>query len=113
MSKRVKRLFRPLVRRSLSPRTVQDIRFCSWYLSSYLPRLISASLIGRTAQVLRFGMTEAPSSLAMQIQTVNLLAPTETCRVMAKWGSDKTKNSYTPVYSALFRDSHNQTFENR
>jgi len=32
------------------------------------------------------------------------LAPTEMCRVMTKYGSDKGRlNNYTPVYSALFK----------
>jgi hypothetical protein len=39
---------------------------------------------------------------------VNLLAPTQMCRVMTKWGSDKAKNSYTPLYSALFKERYDQ-----
>lgn len=104
----MKRLFRPLVRRCLSPRTVQVLRFRYWCISSYFPRLIGSGLVRRTAEVRRFGMAPIPSSLAKQLQTVNVSAPTEMCRVMAKWGSDKAKNNYTPLYSALFRERCDQ-----
>lgn len=53
-------------------------------------------------------MARVPSFLPKQLETVNLLAPTEMCRVMAKCGSDKAKNSYTPLYSALFKERYDQ-----
>jgi SAM-dependent methyltransferase len=105
---RVKRLLRPLVRRTLSPRTVQVLRFRSWCLSSYFPRLISCRLIKRMPQVRAFGAALVPSNLAKQLESVNLLAPTKMCRVMTKCGSDKAWNKYTPLYSALFRERYNQ-----
>ncbi len=101
--KRVKRLLRPFVRRTLSPKTVRFLRFQWWYLSSYLPHLLSSRVVGSTPQVRRFGAALVPS-VAGQLQSVNVLAPTEMCRVMTKFGSDKGKNKYTPLYSALFKD---------
>lgn len=106
--KSVKRLFRPLVRRSLSSRNVQRLRFGSWYLSSYFPRMLSCSLIKHAPEVRGFGAALAPSGLASQLQRVNVFAPTKTCRVMSKWGSDKGLNNYTPLYSALFKDRYEQ-----
>ena len=106
--KRVKRLLRPVVRRSLSPRTVQYLRFRYWFFSRYLPRIISSRVIQRTADVRMFGVDQPGSYLARQLQRVNVLAPTDMCRVMAKWGSDKARNGYTPLYSALFSSRCNQ-----
>ena len=108
MMKRVKQLFRPLVHRSLSPGAVRALRFQSWYISSYLPRLISSRLVRRAAEIRRLGTAQVPSCLAKQLQTVNVLAPTRMCLVIAKWGSDKARHNYTPVYSALFRDRCDQ-----
>lgn len=112
--KRIKHLLRPVVRRTLTPRAVQVLRFRSWYLSSYLPGLIISKLARRAPDVQTFGRSQASTDLAAQIQTVNMLVPTEACRVMTKYGSDKGWHSYTPVYSALVgkrRDSALRIFE--
>jgi hypothetical protein len=106
--KRVKRLLRPLVYRTLSPRMVQSLRFLSWYLSYYIPRRLSAGFSRRAPQVRHFGATLAPS-IAERLRNVNVLAPTEMCRVMTKFGSDKGSNKYTTLYSALFNDRRGQT----
>ena len=101
----IKRLVRPLVYRTLSPRMVQSLRFRWWRLSSYFPRLVTSRFARRTPQVRGFGAAHVASDLAKQLQSVNLLAPTEMCRVMTKYGSDKGRlNNYTPVYSALFKE---------
>jgi glycosyltransferase involved in cell wall biosynthesis len=106
--KRVKRLLRPLVHQTLSPTAVRFLRFRWWYLSSYIPRLFSSRVVRRTPQVCRFGAALVPS-IAEQLQSVNLLAPTEMCRVMTKFGSDKGRsNNYTPLYWALFKGRHDQ-----
>ena len=105
--KRIKQLLRPLVRRTLTPREVQVLRFRIWFLSSYVPRLILSRLVRRTPQVQAFG-AQVASNLAKQIQTVNVVAPTEMCRVMTRWGSDKGFHAYTPVYSVLFSARRNQ-----
>jgi len=105
--KRVKRLLRPLVYRTLSPRMVQSLRFLSWYLSYYIPRLLSSGFSRRAPQVRHFGATLAPS-IAERLKNVNVLAPTEMCRVMTKFGSDKGSNKYTTLYSALFNDRRDQ-----
>jgi len=100
----IKRLVRPLVYRTLSPRMVQSLRFLWWSLSSYFPRLVTSRFAKRTPQVRGFGAAHVPSDLAKQLQSVNVLAPTKMCRVMTKYGSDKARlNNYTPLYSALFK----------
>src|SRR5438552_10511189 len=105
----IKHLVRPLVYRTLSPRMVQSLRFLWWSLSSYFPRLVTSRFARRTPQVRGFGAAHVPSDLAKQLQSVNLLAPTEMCRVMTKYGSDKGRpNNYTPLYSALFKERCDQ-----
>lgn len=106
--KRVKRLFRPVVRRTLSPRAVQALRFRFWYLSTYFPGLFISRLKRRKPDVESFGTAQVPTDLARKLGTVNVLAPTEVCRVMTKWGSDKGVNCYTTVYSALFGDRRDE-----
>lgn len=106
--KKVKRFLRPVVRRILSPRSVQLLRFRYWCLSSYFPRLLSCWLVKHKPEVRGFGTTSASSDLANKLQSVNMFAPTKMCRVMTKWGSDKASNSYTPLYSALFKERCDQ-----
>jgi|SRR5271165_4840750 len=108
-NKRVKHLLRPLVYRTLSPRMVQSLRFRWWCLSSYFPRRLTSRFVKRTAQVRGFGAALDPTSLASQLQSVNVSAPTEMCRVMTRCGSDKGRpNNYTPLYSALFKERRDQ-----
>jgi hypothetical protein len=100
----IKRLLRPLFRRTLSPRMFQFVRFRWWCLSSCFPRLVTSWFVKRTPQIRSFGAMLNPSHLAKQLQNVNVLAPTKMCRVMSKYGSDKGRaHNYTTVYSALFK----------
>ena len=94
----IKRLLRPVVSRFLSPTTVRDLRFRWWCFADYLPRLGTSHFVKRAPKVRAF----SPGSLAKQLESVNLLAPTKMCRIMSNFGSDKAKYNYTPVYSALF-----------
>ncbi len=107
MNKRVKTLLRPMVQQILSPTAVQFLRTQSWYVSSYVPRLVSSRVSERTPDVRFFGASVVPS--LKHLKSLNLLAPTTTCRVMARFGSDKASHSYTPVYSALFGERHDQS----
>jgi SAM-dependent methyltransferase len=89
---------------------VQSLRFWWWSLSSYFPRRATSLFARRTPQVRGFGPAHAASNLEKQLQNVNVLAPTDMCRVMAKYGSDKGRlNNYTPVYSALFKERREQS----
>src|SRR5215831_2699909 len=91
----IKRLVRPLVRRTLSPRIVQFIRF-RWCFSSYFPRLVTSWFVKQTPQVRGFGAVLIPAHIADELQSVNVLAPTKLCRVMTKYGSDKGRaHNYT------------------
>lgn len=114
--KSVKHLLRPAVRRILSPRTVQILRFRWWCLSSYVPGLLRSRLARRAGsrivspQVRSFGSALSPSCLMRQLENVDVLAPTEMCRVMTKHGSDKARgHNYTTVYSALFQQYRHQS----
>ena len=81
------------------------LRFRWWFLSSYLPRLVTSRLVRRTPQVRDFGAALVSLNLAKQLQSVNVLAPTDMCRVMTRCASDKGRsNNYTPLYSALFKE---------
>ena len=87
----------------------QFVRFWWWCLSSYFPRLVASRLVKRTPQVRDFGAPLASSRLAIKLQNVNLFAPTNMCRVMTKYGSDKGRMLYyTTVYSALFKERGDQ-----
>jgi SAM-dependent methyltransferase len=106
----IKRLLRPVVRRTLSPRMLRLIRFRWWYLSSYFPRLVTSWFVKRRPQIHSFGAALTPAGLATQLQRVNAWAPTKLCRVMTKYGSDKGRaHNYTTVYSALFKGRYQQT----
>ena len=102
--KPLKRFLSPLVRRTLSPRTVQVLRFRIWYVFSYLPRLLTCRLATRRLQVRGFRGAGGASLLVEKLQAINMLAPTEMCRIMARYGSDKALHSYTQLYWALFKD---------
>src|SRR5437870_4662385 len=105
----IKRVLGPLVRRTLSPRIVQFVRFRWWCLSFYFPRLGTSWFVKRTPQTRSFGAARIPPHIANQLQSVNVLAPTKVCRVMTKYGSDKGRaHNYTTVYSALFKGCYDQ-----
>jgi hypothetical protein len=105
-----------LLHQNLSPRNFQlvasilrSVRAGWWNLSSYFPRLIASRFTKQTPQVVDFGEPHRPSQLAKKLQSVNLLAPTKICRVMTKYGSDKSRpNNYTPVYAALLDERRGQ-----
>lgn len=106
MNNRIKQHLRPLMQRNLSPKTVQSLKLWSWLISSYYPRFITSKVVSRPAKIRALGGTR--SRLVEDLQRVNLMTPRETCLVMAKWGSDKARNRYTPLYSALFRERFNR-----
>src|SRR6266480_88377 len=104
-----KRRLGVLLRPVLPPRVVQFLRYGLWCALAYCPRLLTSLFAKRTPQVRGFGSAQAPSPLAKQLETVNVLAPTKMCRVMTKYGSDKGRlNYYTPIYSALFKERCDQ-----
>jgi hypothetical protein len=80
-------------------------RFWWWCLSSHCPRLVASRLVKRRSSPLVRG-TLASSHLTKRLQNVNVLAPTNVCRVMAKFGSDKTQPN-TPQY--ILRSSRTGT----
>jgi len=103
---------REILRRRVSPRSYQQIRFCWWQSSFWLPRLVASSVVRRNPRIQRGGVCE----LANQLRSINVFAPTEMCRVMTKFGSDKGHgyHNYTAIYSALLgnlRDRPLRIFE--
>lgn len=105
----VKSDFRVVLRRVVSPRMLRFARARWWYLSSYFPRVVMSLVVKRTPEVRSFSVAQTPSSLTKQLQSVNALAPTKMCRVMTKYGSDKSRlHNYTTVYSALFKGRYDQ-----
>src|SRR6266480_493712 len=71
----IKRLLRPLVRRTLSPRMLQFVRFQWWRLSSYFPRLVTSWFVKRTPQIRSSGAALTVAHLAKRLQRVNVWAP--------------------------------------
>jgi hypothetical protein len=107
---------RTSLRRALSPRAYGLVRFRWWYLSFYFPRLVISWFVNRTPEVRAFIGNNGASDLLRQLRSVNTLAPTNMCRVMTKYGSDKGHgwHNYTTVYSVLFegwRDRPLRVFE--
>jgi len=104
-----KRRLGVLLRPVLPPKLVQFLRYAFWCGSVYFPRLVTSGFAKRTPKVRGFGSAQGSSSLAKQLEGVNVLAPSRMCRVMTKYGSDKGRlNYYTPIYSALFKDRCNE-----
>ena len=104
-----KRRLGVLLRPVLPAKLVQFLRYAFWCGSVYFPRLVTSGFAKRTPKVRGFGPAQGPSSLAKQLEGVNVLAPSRMCRVMTKYGSDKGRlNYYTPIYSALFKDRCNE-----
>src|SRR5450631_1124049 len=101
---------RDFLRRILSPRVFQFVRFRWWCFSFYIPRLVTSWFVKNSPEVRGFGGGGDESPLVKQLRTVNTLAPTKMCRVMTKYGSDKGHGShnYTTVYSTLFNGRQNQ-----
>jgi hypothetical protein len=111
---------REMLRRNLSPQTYNRLRY-SWWLAgkSYLPRLVASSLRRLTPRIRSFP-DRGGSSPLQRLRAVNVLAPTQLCRIMTWYGSDKGSmtwyghyktmgyHNYTTVYSALFADIRTQ-----
>src|SRR5690242_7449242 len=75
------------------------MRVSWWHSHFYLPRRASSAFIQR------FPIIHGPlSDLARRVQAVNVYCPSEMCRVMTYYGSDKGKgqHNYTTVYAELF-----------
>ncbi|MBL8173888.1 MAG: hypothetical protein JNK48_04420 [Bryobacterales bacterium] len=99
-------VIKPLLRRSLSPRSYEMLRIAHWYTGYYVPRSIASPFTKRHPAVHGFGNPGVLGPLVKQIEGVNALAPTRMCRVMTRHGSDKAKwwHNYTSVYSVLFAE---------
>src|SRR5580704_15235420 len=93
---------RKMLRRRLSPQAYRHVRTCWWNGTFYLPRLVASFFVRRSPMVQGFpgGQT---SELVRQLRAINVLAPTEMCRVMTRHGSDKGDGShnYSAIYSTL------------
>ena len=94
---------RALLRRNLSPRSFQYVRSCWWHGRFYVPHLVASSFVQRIPRVHGFGGRHT-SELVREVGGVNVFAPTEMCRVMTRYGSDKGQgwHNYTTIYSVLF-----------
>lgn len=92
---------REFLRRHLSPGAYLQARLW-WRCRLYWPSL-AASRIAKNRPLV-FGFPSRASDLVNELRDINVLAPTEMCRVMNRRGSDKGvggRHNYTPVYSAL------------
>ncbi len=100
---------RELLWRKLSPQAYQYVRSFWWDISYYLPHLVASSFVRRTPKVRGFSGGHT-SELVHQLRGINMFAPTKTCRVMTRHGSDKGQGGhrYTTVYPVLFGKSRDQ-----
>jgi SAM-dependent methyltransferase len=94
---------RELLKRNLPPRAFQYARSCWWHGRFYVPHLAASLLVRRNPRVQIFPSGHA-SELVHELRSINVFAPTEMCRVMTRYGSDKGQgwHNYTTVYSVLF-----------
>lgn len=100
---------REFLRRHLSPQAYRQLRLW-WRCRLYWPSL-AASYIVKGRPVVRGFPNDRSSDLVNELRDVNVLAPTEMCRVMNRHGSDKGvggQHNYTPLYSVLFGKLRNQ-----
>lgn len=100
---------RELLRRKLSPQAYQYVRCFWWHSRFYLPRLVASFFVRRTPKVQGFPSGQT-SELVRQLRGINVVAPTEMCRVMTKHESDKGQgwHNYTTIYTVLFRKLRDQ-----
>jgi hypothetical protein len=106
---------RELLRRKLSPSAYQYVRSFWWYSHFYLPRLVVSPFVRRRPNVQGFPSGH-PTDLVQQLRGINVYAPTEMCRVMTMYSSDKGHawHNYTTIYSELMakrRDEPLRIFE--
>lgn len=106
---------REMLRRRLSPRAYEYVRYYWWRSHFYLPRLVASFFVRRRPNIQSFpdGHT---SELIRQLRGVNVFAPTEMCGIMTRHGSDKGDrwHNYTAIYSVLlgkFREQPLRIFE--
>jgi hypothetical protein len=107
----VKIAVREFLRHHLPPQTYQKVRLW-WRCRLYWPSL-AASYIVKLRPVVRGFPSGRTSNLVNELRDVNVLAPTEMCRVMNRHGSDKGvggRHNYTPVYTVLFGNLRGQQF---
>jgi hypothetical protein len=90
----------PIVRSSAS--------FLAWSFLSYYPRKVSSCFREKNPSL--YTPRSSASAFIETLRNVNVLAPTEMCRVMTRHGSDKGRrwHNYTTVYSPLLSDRRNK-----
>jgi hypothetical protein len=89
------------LRRNLSPQAYESIRY-------YFHLGVSA-FVPRKPTVQRFQGHADSALISKQLETVNVTAPTQMCRVMSGYGSDKGNgwHNFTTVYNRLFANRRN------
>ena len=95
--------FKEFLRRHLPTDLFRLASYSWWMAYSCLPRIVSAAVIRRRSIIHIFPPDET-NQLLSTLRDVNVAAPTEMCRVMTWYGSDKGRlwHNYTTIYSRLF-----------
>jgi len=90
--------------RMISPATLESVRYWRWLLKFYTLRRLAGIVVKRPPIVLAAGA--GAETLVQRLNRINTFAPTHSCRIMTRYGSDKGRSwhNYTTVYDALFRD---------
>jgi hypothetical protein len=107
----MKAALREFLRSRLSPQSYQQICL-GWRCRLYWPSWAASCILKGRPDVRGFPSGRT-SDLANELCDINVLAPTEMCRVMNRHGSDKGvggPHNYTPIYSALFGNLRAQQF---
>src|SRR5262245_39793787 len=100
---------RDLLRQALSPKAFERVRSYWWHTRFYWPHLVASSVVCRTPKVQGFP-ADHTLELVKQLRSINVFAPTEMCRVLHRYGSDKAsrRHNYTTIYDVLFGQFRDQ-----
>ena len=93
------------LRQTLPPRYFKFAKTRWWWHNHYTVPSIKSWFIKKTPKVYSFA-SGGESYLEERVRTVNVVAPTKMCKIMASKGSDKAlfRHNYTTIYSALLKD---------
>jgi hypothetical protein len=105
----MKAAVRAFLKKNLPPKFYWFIRYRLWLNRFYLRRLLFSHFVRRNPKVWGFPASAA-TKFVDQLRATDAFTPTEMCKVMSRYGSDKGQgmHNYTMVYSALFNKLRNR-----
>jgi hypothetical protein len=109
LGEKMKAAVRKFLKNNIPPQLYWFVRYHWWVGGFYLRGVLLSSFVRRTPKVWGFP-AGPPTEFVNQLRGINICAPTELCRIMARHGSDKSSfHDYTVVYSAVFGKLRDRT----